>query len=157
MSEAAGVSGERIMARVAALARCSEQSDGLTRVFLSREHRAANALALEWMSEAGMAARVDAMGNVVGRYEGTRPGSPCLMLGSHLDTVRDAGRYDGMLGVVTAIECVHALHARSQRLPFALEVLGFGDSMLYRKSLVVLGQVGQQRLVVTVQVERFHR
>jgi len=139
MSDATAVSGERVMARLEALARCSEQSDGLTRVFLSTEHRAANALALAWMSEAGMAARVDAMGNVVGRYEGTRPGLPCLMLGSHLDTVRDAGKYDGMLGVVTAIECVHALHARGQRLPFALEVVGFGDEEGVRFSATLIG------------------
>ena len=56
-----------------------------------------------------MQAKLDAIGNVAGRYEGERPGLPCLMLGSHLDTVRDAGKYDGMLGVVSAIECVHAL------------------------------------------------
>ncbi|MCG6877275.1 MAG: allantoate amidohydrolase [Betaproteobacteria bacterium] len=139
MSEATAVSGARILAHVEALARCSEQSDGLTRVFLSEEHRAANELALRWMREAGMDARVDAMGNVVGRYEATRPGMPCLMLGSHLDTVRDAGKYDGMLGVVTAIECVHALHARGQRLPFALEVLGFGDEEGVRFGATLIG------------------
>jgi len=139
MSDATAVSGERIVARVEALARCSEQSDGLTRVFLSREHRAANALVSGWMGEAGMAASVDAVGNVVGRYEGTRPGLPCLMLGSHLDTVRDAGKYDGMLGVVTAIECVHALHARGQRLPFALEVVGFGDEEGVRFNATLIG------------------
>ena len=61
------------------------------------------------------------------RYEGARPGLPCLMLGSHLDTVRDAGKYDGMLGVLTAIECVSFLNARNKRLPFAIEVIGFGD------------------------------
>ena len=74
-----------------------------------------------------MDVRIDAIGNVVGRYEGETPGRPCLMLGSHLDTVRDAGRYDGMLGVVTAIECVGDLHARGRRLPFAVEVVGFAD------------------------------
>jgi allantoate deiminase len=79
------------------------------------------------MREAGMTTRVDAIGNVVGRVEGERPGLRCLMLGSHLDTVRDAGRYDGALGVATAIECVAALHARGARLPFAIEVIGFAD------------------------------
>ena len=139
MTDATAVSGARIMAHAEALARCSEQPDGLTRIFLSAEHRAANALALEWMREAGMAARVDAMGNAVGRYEGDRPALPCLMLGSHLDTVRDAGRYDGMLGVITAIECVRTLHARGKRLPFAIEVVGFGDEEGVRFGATLLG------------------
>lgn len=139
MTDAAAVSGARIMAHAEALARCSEQPDGLTRVFLSKEHRAANDLALGWMREAGMTARADAMGNAVGRYEGNSPGLPCLMLGSHLDTVRDAGRYDGMLGVITAIECVRALHARGKRLPFAVEVVGFGDEEGVRFGATLLG------------------
>jgi allantoate deiminase len=117
----------RILERCAALARHSERADALTRVFLSAQHRAVNALVGEWMADAGMSVRVDAIGNVVGRCEGEREGGPSLLLGSHLDTVRDAGRYDGMLGVVTAIECVADLRARLVRLPFALEVVGFAD------------------------------
>jgi allantoate deiminase len=133
------VSGARLLDRTEALARHSEQADGLTRVFLSPELRAASDLVLGWMREAGMAARVDAMGNVVGRYEGREAGLPCLMLGSHLDTVRDAGKYDGMLGVVTGIECVHALHTEARRLPFAVEVLGFGDEEGVRFGATLLG------------------
>jgi allantoate deiminase len=133
------VSGARVLDRVEALARHSEQADGLTRVFLSPELRGASDLVLGWMREAGMAARVDPMGNVVGRYEGREAGLPCLMLGSHLDTVRDAGKYDGMLGVVAAIECVHALHARGKRLPFAVEVVGFGDEEGVRFGATLLG------------------
>ena len=132
-------SASRILERCDALARCSEQSDGLTRVYLSPEQRAANALVLGWMREAGMSARLDAAGNVVGRYEGEREGLPCLMLGSHLDTVRDAGRYDGMLGVVTAIECVACLSARGARLPFAVEVIGFADEEGVRFNATLLG------------------
>ena len=60
----------------------------------------------------GMAAHLDAIGNVCGRYEGDRPGLPCLMLGSHYDTVRDAGKWDGPLGVITAIACVAELNRR---------------------------------------------
>src|SRR5208283_1640601 len=122
-----------------ALARCSEQGDGLTRVYLSAQQRAANALVLSWMQDAGMSARLDAAGNVVGRYEGDRPDLPCLMLGSHLDTVRDAGKYDGMLGVVSAIECVGCLAARRLRLPFALEVVGFADEEGVRFGTMLLG------------------
>ena len=86
-----------------------------------------------------MQARLDAIGNAVGRYEGESPGRPCLMLGSHLDTVRDAGRYDGMLGVVTAIECVASLSAQGKRLPFAIEVVGFGDEEGVRFGTTLLG------------------
>jgi allantoate deiminase len=129
----------RIMQRCDALARHSELPGGLTRVFLSPEGRAAGEAVLGWMREAGMQARLDAIGNVVGRYEGERPGVPCLMLGSHLDTVRDAGKYDGMLGVVSAIECVHALSSRRQRLPFAIEVVGFGDEEGVRFGTTLLG------------------
>lgn len=127
------------MARCDALAACSELPGGLTRVFLSPEQRAANALVLDWMRAAGMQARLDAIGNVVGRYEAASTGAPCLMLGSHLDTVRDAGRYDGMLGVVSAIECVQALHDAKQRLPFAIEVVGFADEEGVRFGATLLG------------------
>jgi len=127
------------MQRCEALARHSELPGGLTRIFLSPENRAANELVLGWMREAGMEARLDAIGNVAGRYEGNRPGLPCLMLGSHLDTVRNAGKYDGMLGVVSAIECVAALNSRKARLPFALEVIGFGDEEGVRFGTTMLG------------------
>jgi allantoate deiminase len=133
------ISADRIMQRCDALARHSELPGGLTRVFLSPEQRAANELVLGWMREAGMQARLDAIGNAAGRYEGDRPGLACLMLGSHLDTVRDAGRYDGMLGVISAIECVHALNAQKKRLPFALEVIGFGDEEGVRFGTTMLG------------------
>jgi len=139
MSVSPAVSGARIMAHIDALARCSEQPDGLTRVYLSPELRAASELVLGWMREAGMCARIDAIGNVVGRYEGDALRLPCVMLGSHLDTVRDAGKYDGALGVVTAIECVRALAAQGRRLPFAVEVVGFGDEEGARFGATLLG------------------
>jgi allantoate deiminase len=86
-----------------------------------------------------MQAKLDAIGNAAGRYEGDRPRLACLMLGSHLDTVRDAGRYDGMLGVISAIECVHALNSRKKRLPFAIEIIGFGDEEGVRFGTTLLG------------------
>jgi len=130
---------QRIWDRCEALGRLSELEGGLTRVFLSPEQRRANELVLGWMREAGMDARLDAIGNCVGRYEGERAGLPCLMLGSHLDTVRDAGKYDGMLGVISAIECVSAFHATATRLPFAIEVVGFGDEEGVRFGSTLLG------------------
>lgn len=127
------------MDRADALARHSELPGGLTRVYLSDEQRAANDLVLGWMREAGMTAKLDAIGNCFGRYEGSTHGLPCLMLGSHLDTVRDAGRYDGMLGVITAIDCVHALNEAGKRLPFAIEVIGFADEEGVRFGTTFLG------------------
>lgn len=119
--------GRAQMARLADLARFSSERDALTRRYLTPEHRGAADLVAGWMREAGMTAAIDAVGNVVGRYPGARPDAPALLLGSHIDTVRDAGRYDGTLGVVTAIEAVARLHAAGERLPYAIEVLAFGD------------------------------
>jgi len=135
----ASLDAQRVWDHCDALGRLTEMEGGLTRVFLSPQQREANALVLSWMREAGMAAHVDAMGNCVGRYEGSAPALPCLMLGSHLDTVRDAGKYDGMLGVLSAIECVGALNATGTRLPFAIEVVGFGDEEGVRYGSTLLG------------------
>jgi allantoate deiminase len=86
-----------------------------------------------------MRAHLDAIGNVCGRYEGERPALPCLMLGSHYDTVRDAGKWDGPLGLITAISCVADLHKRGRRLPFAIEVVGFADEEGVRFASTLLG------------------
>ena len=131
--------GPDICRRIDELAAISESPDNLTRVFLSPEQARASDLVLSWMRDAGMSARVDAVGNVVGRYEGARPGLPALVLGSHLDTVRDAGKYDGMLGVVTAIACVDQLNRVSRRLDFAIEIIGFSDEEGVRYGTTMLG------------------
>jgi allantoate deiminase len=135
----ADVIGAHMMARLDALAAHSEPGEGLTRRFASAEHRAASALILGWMSDAGMAAHMDAVGNCVGRYEGLEPGLPALIMGSHQDSVRNGGRYDGMLGIVTPIACVAALNKRTERLPFAIEVLAFGDEEGVRFQSSLLG------------------
>jgi allantoate deiminase len=133
------VLGEDVVRRINALAAISETPGQLTRIFLTSEHRAAADLLLQWMKAAGMAAHLDAIGNVCGRYEGERPGLPCLMLGSHYDTVRDAGKWDGPLGLITAISCVADLHRRNVRLPFAVEVTGFADEEGVRYASTLLG------------------
>ena len=96
-------------------------------MYLTQAHREAADAVMEWMRAAGMTARIDAIGNVVGRYEGQAPGAPALLTGSHIDTVRDAGAYDGNLGVALPIACIGELHAQGERLPFAVEVIAFGD------------------------------
>src|ERR1700760_2238473 len=131
--------GQEIVGRINALAAISETPEHLTRIFLTREHRAAADLILGWMRSAGMRAQLDAIGNVCGRYEGERDGLPCLMLGSHYDTVRDAGRWDGPLGLITAISCVADLNRRGRRLPFAIEVVGFADAEGVRFASTLLG------------------
>ena len=132
----------RVMARCDCLAEITETPGFLTRVYLSPEHLQANALVGEWMRAAGMRVWQDSVGNICGRYEGLEPGAPALLLGSHLDTVRNAGRYDGMLGVVTAIETVQALHQQQLRLPLAIEIVGFGDEEGTRFGITLLGSRG---------------
>lgn len=131
--------GEEIVRRINDLAAISEGSDNLTRIYLTKELREAADLILSWMREAGMSAHLDAVGNVCGRYEGERPGAPCLMLGSHYDTVRDAGKWDGPLGVITAISCIADLNRRGKRVPFAVEIVGFADEEGVRFASTLLG------------------
>ena len=131
--------GQEIVGRINALAMISENPGNLTRIFLTPEHRAAANLIMSWMAEAGMSTHLDAIGNVCGRYEGKRPRLPCLMLGSHYDTVRDAGKWDGPLGLITAISCVADLNRRGRRLPFAIEVVGFADEEGVRFASTLLG------------------
>lgn len=132
----------RVMDRCDQLAEISETPGQLTRVYLSAEHLRANALVGEWMVAAGMRVWQDAVGNICGRYEGVAAGAPALLLGSHLDTVRNAGRYDGMLGVLTAIETVQQLHDEGKRLPLAVEIVGFGDEEGTRFGITLLGSRG---------------
>src|SRR5580693_2024003 len=131
--------GDEIVGRIGALGVISETPQHLARIFLSKEHRLAADLILSWMRAAGMNAHLDAIGNVCGRYEGERPGLPCLMLGSHYDTVYDAGKWDGPLGLLSAISCVADLNRHGRRLPFAIEVTGFADEEGVRFASTLLG------------------
>jgi len=136
--EAAG----RVMARADELALISETPVILTRVYLSPEHLQANQRVAQWMAEAGMQVWQDSVGNICGRYEGELEGAAAILLGSHLDTVRNAGRYDGMLGVLTAIEVVQALHNQGRRLAKAIEIVGFCDEEGTRFGITLLGSRG---------------
>ena len=117
--------GATIMARLDELSAFSSDPEALTRLYLTPEHKAAALRVAEWMSRARMTVAMDAAGTVVGRYAGT--GERTLIIGSHLDTVRNAGRYDGALGIVVAIQAVAAFAKRHQRLPFTIEIVAFGD------------------------------
>jgi allantoate deiminase len=120
-----------------ALGAVSEEPGLLVRPFASEAMRRADELVGGWMRDAGMHVRRDAIGNLIGRYEGR--GNRTLVLGSHLDTVRDAGKYDGPLGVLVALACVEGLHDRDERLPFAIELVGFADEEGLRFGTTYLG------------------
>lgn len=119
--------GRRLMARLEAFADFTDEPRRLTRLFLSEAHRRAALAFIGWCSEARLEAKIDAAGNVVARYEGKRAGAPALMLGSHIDTVRDAGLYDGNYGALAALAVVERLNARDERLDHAIEIVAFGD------------------------------
>jgi allantoate deiminase len=141
---------EAVMRRCDELAACSEEPGAITRPFASEAMRRAHELVRAWMDEAGMAVTRDNIGNLRATYEGSGAGT--LLLGSHLDSVRDAGRYDGPLGVMVAIAAVQRLHGEGRRLPFALEVLAFADEeglrfgSTYLGSRAVAGRLGQEEL-----------
>ena len=119
--------GARLLARARSLSRHSDSPDHYTRTYLSQAHQAAARDIAQWMREAGMDVRVDAMGNVFGRYEGSAPGAKALLIGSHFDSVRNGGKFDGVLGILLGIACVRSLHEAGERLPFAVEVGAFAD------------------------------
>jgi allantoate deiminase len=121
--------GARAEARCRELSRppYSEDANALTRTYLSHSHRAAMDRIAGWMSDAGMQVREDEAATLIGRLEGMTPGLPALIFGSHIDSVRDAGCYDGPLGVLLGLACVEAITAAGKRLPFAFEVVAFGD------------------------------
>ncbi len=131
--------GQVLNDRLEALAAMTDQPGQLTRLYLSPAYRQGCDQVVQWMEQAGMSARIDAVGNVVGRYEGLGPDLPTLLLGSHIDTVRDAGKYDGSLGVLAAIACVQALSDAGTRLPFAIEVYVFGNEEGVRFPTILTG------------------
>jgi allantoate deiminase len=134
LSSAAGVLG-----RCRELAAVSEEPGRLTRRFATPAMARTNALVGGWMAQAGMRVRVDAAGNLVGHLPGSDPAGGTLLLGSHLDTVRDAGAFDGPLGVLVAVACVERLRADGVVLPFSLDVLGFSDEEGLRFGTAYLG------------------
>ncbi|WP_418316247.1 allantoate amidohydrolase [Piscinibacter sakaiensis] len=113
----------------------------LTVTYLTDAHRACARQLQQWMrddcgfDEVG----IDAVGNVVGIYHGSDPQAPRLMTGSHYDTVRNGGKYDGRLGIFVPMACVRELHRQGRRLPFGIEVVGFSEEEGQRYKAVFLG------------------
>lgn len=123
----APAAGRTIVARARELATHSESPDHYTRTWLTPAHRAAAQAIAAWMREAGLAVRTDGAGSVIGRYEGATPDACAVVTGSHYDSVRNGGKYDGVLGILVPIACVAELNRRGERLPVAVEVVAFAD------------------------------
>jgi allantoate deiminase/N-carbamoyl-L-amino-acid hydrolase len=131
--------GAEIMAMIDKLAQHSESSDNLTCSYLSHAHRAAAAQIRDWMLATGLSVEIDAIGNVVGRWRCGRPGAKTFVTGSHYDTVIDAGRFDGRLGIVLPIVCAMELRQQGKQLPFDLEIIAFADEEGVRYKSTFLG------------------
>ena len=131
--------GQQIMALADRLAHWSEAPDGLTCTYLSAAHRAVAAEIRGWMDQAGLTTAIDVAANVVGRYAADDPNAPTLILASHYDTVRNAGKYDGRLGVLVALVVAGHLRRLDRKLPFHLDVIAFSEEEGVRFSSSFLG------------------
>jgi allantoate deiminase len=119
--------GRRVMAMIEDLAQHTDEPGRLTRLYLSDAHRKAAEATLALMQDAGLTAHMDALGSVIGRLEGSNPDAPALIIGSHIDSVVDAGRFDGNLGVVLGIVVAEALRDQGITPACPLEIVAFGD------------------------------
>jgi N-carbamoyl-L-amino-acid hydrolase len=135
--------GERLASHLDTLAGIGRQPSGaVRRLAFSEEDQRARELVRQWMEEAGMAVRIDAAGNMIGRYDGMNPEAPVLATGSHIDTVPAGGRYDGALGVLAGVEVVQVLAEQEKKLHHPIEVIVFADeesTMVGCKSMAGLG------------------
>ena len=131
--------GHTIMAWSEMIGAWSDEEDALTCAYMTAAHRqTANQLAL-WMRAAGMQVAIDAVGNVVGRYQSANPAAKTLLTGSHYDTVCNGGKYDGRVGILLPIAIVKYLHERGEKLPFHLEIIAFSEEEGVRFKSTFLG------------------
>lgn len=148
--------GLRAEAMLAELAAFTDDENRLTRLYLSPAHRLAADRVCDWMRDAGLDASFDAVGTVRGRQSPTEPGragNRRLLIGSHIDTVVDAGRYDGMLGVVAGILAVEEMRARGIALPFGIELFAFGDEEGVRFPTTLLSSAAVSGSLVATDLE----
>lgn len=138
MSEAA----QLLVSMLDELGHITDEPGRLTRTFLSPAMRRANKFVGDCMNAAGLDVREDSVGNLIGRYASANPKARTLLLGSHLDSVRDAGRFDGPLGVLLPVVALAELKVRGVALPFHVEVLGFSEEEGVRFASAYLGSEG---------------
>src|SRR5437867_5843620 len=131
--------GTELMRQADVLGLFSEDTPRLTRTYLRPHHKQAGEYLIGLMRSAGMSASFDALGNIVGRYPAADAAAPVVMTGSHQDSVRNAGKYDGLFGIISAIACIKDLDKRGVRLPYTLEIVGFGDEEGVRFGATLIG------------------
>jgi OHCU decarboxylase len=131
--------GPSIMQWAEEIGALSDDEEGLTCAYMTPAHRQTAEKLADWMRQAGMAVHIDAAGNVVGRYAAIDPAAKTLITGSHYDTVRNGGKYDGRLGILLPIAIVRELHRRGERLPYHLDIIGFAEEEGVRFRSTFLG------------------
>ena len=131
--------GDQVLAWCDILSAWTDEAGGLTCAYMTAAHRRTAAQLAQWMSEAGMQVQIDAVGNVVGRYLSDDANAKTLLTGSHYDTVRNGGKYDGREGILVPIAVVKHLHERAEKLPFHLEIIGFSEEEGVRFKSTFLG------------------
>ena len=131
--------GERALRRCQVLSELSELPDGILRQYLTPEHKACNQQVAKWMQAAGMSTWQDQVGNQWGRLASKNPEAKRLIIGSHLDTVPYAGAFDGILGVLLAIEVAELAKREQLELPFHLDIVGFCDEEGTRFATTLIG------------------
>jgi allantoate deiminase/N-carbamoyl-L-amino-acid hydrolase len=149
--------GQSIMQWAEQIGAWSDDESGLTCAYMTDAHRRTAAQIAGWMREAGMQAETDAVGNVVGRYLSDNPTAKTLMTGSHYDTVRNGGKYDGREGILLPIAIVKHLHERGEKLPFHFEIVAFSEEEGVRFKSTFLGSnaiIGQFNLELLNALDR---
>lgn len=136
--------GGEIMHRVQQLASFSEQSDGLYCSYLHSAHQQCARQIAQWMKDAGLAVQIDAVGNVRGRYLSSNPDAKTLLIGSHYDTVNNAGWFDGRLGIILPLQVLQHLHqlkhsGQEDNFPFHIELIAFSEEEGVRFPCTFLG------------------
>lgn len=130
--------GQCAQDRLSDIARCSVDGEGVTRFPFTSQHEAALDVIRSWMSQAGLQVHMDAAGTLIGRKDGPE-GAPTFLIGSHQDSVRNGGRYDGIMGVVLGCLALEKLAADGNELPFSVEILAFADEEGVRFPTALMG------------------
>lgn len=143
---------ERLWLRLRELSKIGKQENGgITRFSFTEEEREAKKLVAQYMKEAGLLVRQDEAGNLIGRFEGTNPNAPAVVIGSHLDSVPNGGAFDGPLGVLAGIETVQTLNEQNINTTHPIEVIAFTDE---EGSRFGLGMIGSRAFAGTLQAEQ---
>lgn len=148
------IDGERLWKYLFELAEIGKQDDGgVTRLSFTEEERAAKSLVGSYMEEAGLSVHEDSAGNLFGRREGSDPGAPVVLVGSHVDSVYNGGNFDGPLGVLAGVEVLRTMNERGVQARHPVEVVAFTDEEGARFSF---GMIGSRALSGTLASEDLH-